>query len=89
MQPRPHAGGEGVKPRGLVEQQPPHLSHVTGSVQRHMGAGRMTEHIDGCADRLGYRGHILVLARDVVISRICVAVSVPTPVHRIDREVLR
>jgi len=49
----------------------------------------MTEHIDGLADRRGYRGHILVFARDVVISRVGVAVPVPTPVHRIHREVLR
>src|SRR5207249_3926714 len=49
----------------------------------------MTEHIDGRADRRGYRGHILVFARDVVISRVGVAVPVATPVHRVDREVLR
>jgi hypothetical protein len=54
-----------------------------------MGAGRMTQHIDGSADRFGYRGNILVFALDVVISWIGVAVPVPAPVHRIDREVLR
>jgi hypothetical protein len=54
-----------------------------------MAAGRMTEHVDGRADRRGYRGHILVFARDVVISRVGVAVPVPTPVHRIEREMPR
>ena len=88
MQPPPHAGSEGVKPRGLVEHQPLHLGRAAGSVQRHIGAGRMTEHIYGRADRRGYRGHILVFARDVVISRVGVAVPVATPVHRIDREML-
>ncbi len=82
------AGGKGVKSRGLVEHQSLHLSRATGSVQRHVGAGRLTQHIDGRADRFGNRGHILVFARDVVISRVGVAVPVATSVHRIDREVL-
>ena len=49
-------------------------------MQRYMGAGRMTQHIDRGADRFGYRRHILVFARDVVISRVGVAVPVATPV---------